>query len=81
MAPTRSSGRRTRNKRKTQTAPPRQPVIESDDDDEQPRDVEELFLDPMSGQPLQIYIEKDVDNRDVIAEGVVVRSLETLFSR
>jgi hypothetical protein len=72
MAPARSSGRRTRNKRKAQNAQPPEPVVESDNDELQTQ-CEQLFLDPMSGQPLQLYIEKDVENRDIISQEIVVR--------
>ncbi|KAI0695545.1 hypothetical protein BC835DRAFT_1414829 [Cytidiella melzeri] len=70
MAPARSSGRRTRSKRKTQAVRPREPVVESDNDELQPQ-YEQLFLDPMSGQPLQLYIEKDVEHRDAIAHEIL----------
>jgi hypothetical protein len=33
---------------------------------------DELFLDPMLGSPLSIYIEKDVADRDVIVDSIVV---------
>lgn len=72
MAPARSSGRRARSKRKAQNAQRQEPVVESDVDEQQPQ-VEQLFLDPMSGLPLQLYIEKDVENRDVLVESVIVR--------
>lgn len=73
MAPTRSSGRRSqRNRRKAQNAAQLEPAVESDDD-ELKSQHEQLFLDPMSGQPLQLYIEKDVEDKDAIAEIIVVR--------
>ncbi|KIP06616.1 hypothetical protein PHLGIDRAFT_90682 [Phlebiopsis gigantea 11061_1 CR5-6] len=60
MAPARTSGRRAQ---RAQT---------SRKQNNQPQDnVEKLFLDPMSGQPLQLYIEKDVDSRDNLVESVI----------
>lgn len=34
----------------------------------------ELFLEPMMGTPLQIYIEKDVPDRDQLVELITVSS-------
>lgn len=39
---------------------------------EQHGETQELFLDPMSGQPLQLYVEKDVENKDALIESVIV---------
>ena len=39
---------------------------------EQQGEAQKLFLDPMSAQPLQMYIEKDVEDRDKIADAVQV---------
>jgi hypothetical protein len=33
---------------------------------------DELFLDPMLGSPLSFYIEKDVADRDVIVDAIIV---------
>ncbi|KAI0758347.1 hypothetical protein BC629DRAFT_1125756 [Irpex lacteus] len=67
MAPARSSGRRARTKRKAQNAPPQEPVTVPDVD-ELASQYDQLFLDPMSGQPLQLYIDKDVEGKDHIAQ-------------
>lgn len=53
----------TRHTRRSQA----QPDTESIQDD--------LFLEPMMGSPLAIYIEKDVPDRDPIVELVTVRAL------
>lgn len=37
--------------------------------------ADKLFLDPMSGQPLSLYVEKDVDNKDSLSESIVVSRL------
>ena len=34
-----------------------------------------VFIDPVFGTPLSIYIEKDVDNRDAVAETITVSLL------
>jgi hypothetical protein len=39
---------------------------------EQHGETQKLFLDPMSGQPLQLYVEKDVENRDSLIESAIV---------
>ncbi|KAI0087957.1 hypothetical protein BDY19DRAFT_994383 [Irpex rosettiformis] len=70
MAPARSSGRRARTRRKAQNAPPQLPVVAEDEDELAPQ-YEQLFLDPMSGQPLQLYIDKDVEGKDAIAQQIV----------
>ncbi len=74
MAPARSSGRRARTKRKAQNAPPQEPVTVPDVD-ELASQYDQLFLDPMSGQPLQLYIDKDVEGKDHIAQLITVRTL------
>lgn len=33
---------------------------------------DEIFIDPMLGSALAIYVDKDVDDRDIIAELIVV---------
>lgn len=94
MAPARTSGRRAQRSHTSrkqhpqqQNAQPQQlqspplpstaqqPLPPSLPDDQ---DAEQLFLDPMSGQPLQLYIEKDVDNRDTLVESIIV-SLRPLY--
>lgn len=37
--------------------------------------ADRLFLDPMSGQPLSLYVEKDVDNKESLSESIVVSRL------
>ena len=39
---------------------------------------DELFLDPMLGTPLAIYIEKDVHDRDNLVEIITVRHIHLL---
>lgn len=74
MAPARTSTRRPRK----QTQHPAQNALV--DNVEQPQQhVEQLFLDPMSGQPLSLYVEKDVDNRDVIIDSITVRHFHAYF--
>ncbi|KAI0829693.1 hypothetical protein BC628DRAFT_1358248 [Trametes gibbosa] len=67
MAPARSSANRAR-RDQAQHAPPSQnispPLDEHNSDDG-------LFLDPLMGTPLAIYVEKDVENREEIVELVV----------
>lgn len=71
MAPARSSGRRARTKRKAQNVPPQEPVV-ADDEDELAPQYDQLFLDPMSGQPLQLYVDKGVEDKEVISQLIVV---------
>ena len=40
---------------------------------------DDLFLEPMMGTPLQMYIEKDVEARDALVEMITVRRV--LWSR
>ncbi len=68
MAPARSSVNRAR---RDQTQHPPQPQNVSPPLDEQ-NSEDELFLDPLMGTPLAIYVEKDVENRDEIVELVSV---------
>jgi hypothetical protein len=63
MAPARSSTRRS------QIDPAVVSVSESDNSGNV---NEELFLDPMLGTPLAMYIEKDVDDKDVLAGLITV---------
>ena len=39
---------------------------------------DDLFLDPMMGAPLAIYIEKDVADKDVLSDLILVRSRRVL---
>ena len=41
---------------------------------------DELFLEPMMGTPLAIYVEKDVSDREEIAELITVSSTNVDFS-
>lgn len=79
MAPARSSAHRAR-RDQVQHAPP--PHNISPPLDEQ-NSADGLFLDPLMGTPLAIYVEKDVENRDEVVELVVVRQvfLRALFGR
>ncbi|KAI0371156.1 hypothetical protein BV20DRAFT_994012 [Pilatotrama ljubarskyi] len=67
MAPARSSVNRSR-REQVQHVP--QPQNISPPVDEQ-NSTDGLFLDPLMGTPLAIYVEKDVENRDEIVELVV----------
>ena len=40
--------------------------------DDQHGEVQKLFLDPMSGLPLSLYVEKDVEDRDTLIETIIV---------
>ena len=40
---------------------------------------EQLFLEPMMGTPLAIYVEKDVENRDVLVDIIVVSFCQILI--
>lgn len=64
MAPARSSRRNQAN----QPPPTRSTTSEVDNDVVNA----ELFLDPMMGVPLQIYIEKDVQDRDKLVDIITV---------
>ena len=43
-------------------------------DPREPASPHGLFLEPMMGTPLAIYVQKDVDDRDTILDLIVVRS-------
>ncbi|PPQ63735.1 hypothetical protein CVT24_004244 [Panaeolus cyanescens] len=67
MAPTRSSTRRAAH---PPSQPPPPPVPE-----QQPEDANinaELFLDPMLGQPLNLYIEKDVEDKEELTQLIII---------
>ncbi|KAF8971146.1 hypothetical protein BDZ97DRAFT_1651829 [Flammula alnicola] len=66
MAPARSS---TRRGPQPTPVPPTPPVHDADRDD--PNTNKDLFLDPMLGTPLAIYIEKDVEDKDAISQLVI----------
>lgn len=65
MAPARTSTRRSAH---AQVPPPGQ---QTQDDD---LIANKLFIDPMLGTPLAIYIEKDVEDKDNISQLIVVSS-------
>jgi hypothetical protein len=54
------------------------PLFDGEHDQRQQQDddsdvgLDELFVDPMLGTPLQIYVEKEVENRDEIARLIKV---------
>ena len=64
MAPVRSSTRRGAH------PTPTPPIQDADGDD--PNTNKELFLDPMLGTPLAIYLEKEVEDKDNIAQLIIV---------
>ena len=76
MAPARSSANRARREREHQAQHLPQPQDISPPVDEQ-NSPDDLFLDPLMGTPLAIYVEKDVENRDEIVELVLVSHAST----
>ena len=77
MAPARSSANRAR--RDNTQQPPQSQNVSPPDEDANTSD--DLFLDPLMGTPLAIYVEKDVDNRDEIVELITVCRLIHLYPR
>jgi len=75
MAPARSSTRRGAH---ISPVSPTPPVRDVQDDD--PAANKELFLDPMLGTPLAIFIEKDVENKDDLSQLIIVGHIESLSS-
>lgn len=75
MAPARSSTRRGAHISPDSHTPP---VRDAHDDD--PSANKELFLDPMLGTPLAIFIEKDVENKDDLSQLIIVGHIESLSS-
>jgi hypothetical protein len=67
MAPLRSSARRAQVDQNINRPPS---VHDQDTNDNV---VQELFIDPMLGNSLAIYIEKDVEDRDVLVDLILVR--------
>lgn len=63
MAPVRTSARRGGH-------PEPSPVHDADTND--PTANKTLFLDPMMGTPLAMYVEKDVEEKDVITQMIIV---------
>lgn len=74
MAPARSSTRRSA----THGSQVPQSGQHAQDDD--PVANKELFIDQMLGTPLAIYIEKDVEDRDIISQLIVVSHLRVNVS-
>lgn len=70
MAPARSSIRRAQH---DQNAVPRPSTSDN------PSIIvnEELFLEPMMGTPLQMYIEKDVEGKDALVDVITVSPSQT----
>lgn len=73
MAPARSSARRSAHG--PQVPPSGQPV-----QDENLVTNKELFIDPMLGTALAIYIEKDVEDKETISELIVVSLIRVELS-
>ena len=65
MAPARSSTRRAH--------PEQNNNIPLHQQDSENNVVQDLFIDPMLGVPLAIYVEKDVDDRDILVDLINVR--------
>lgn len=68
MAPARTSNRRAQRDQNTN------PALLNNVQSHQPVDEEktELFLEPMMGTPLALYVDKDVEGRDQIVELITV---------
>lgn len=64
MAPIRSANRRAQRDHSQQ-----QSITQPDPNHDPSQDI---FIDPMMGTALQIYVEKDVEDRDTIVELIVV---------
>ena len=73
MAPARSSARRSAHG-------PQAPPSGQNAQDENLASNKELFIDPMLGSPLAIYIEKDVEDKETISELIVVSHLRVELS-
>lgn len=72
MAPARTSTRRNhqnQNASARPTAPDNNDVVVND----------QLFLEPMMGTPLAIYIEKDVEDRDTLVDIIMVSVIGVFF--
>lgn len=73
MAPARTSARRTQHDQTTSSRP-------AGIDDHHGAANEDLFLEPMMGTPLAIYVEKDVEDRDSIVDLITVSRTYKPFS-
>jgi hypothetical protein len=56
--------------RRVQTAPPQQHSVQ--DEQQEQQEYPALFIDPMMGTPLPIYVAKDVDDREDIVRLITV---------
>jgi hypothetical protein len=72
MAPARTSTRRTQHDQNASTR-------SADPDTINGEANEELFLEPMMGTPLAIYVEKDVHDRDVLVDIITVSATTAAF--
>ena len=73
MAPARTSTRRTQHDQTNSSRP-------AGLDENNGPSIEQLFLEPMMGTPLTIYVEKDVKNRDTIVNLITVSRTHNPFS-
>jgi len=69
MAPARALARRPQNDSNINSTP----RPSASDNDANATVNRELFLEPMMGTPLQMYIEKDVQDRDDLIDLITVR--------
>jgi|SRR5882762_830679 len=72
MAPARTSTRRTQHDQNASTR-------SADPDTDNGVVNEDLFLEPMMGTPLAIYIEKDVQDRDLLVDIITVSTVRVVF--
>jgi hypothetical protein len=73
MAPARMSTRRTQHDQNASTR-------SADPDTNDGVVNEELFLEPMMGTPLAMYVEKDVQDRDALVDIIMVSSVASASS-
>lgn len=71
MAPARTSTRRTQHDQSSAAQP-------AGHDDGNGQINDDLFLEPMMGTPLAIYVEKDVEDRDTIVTMITVSRVKVL---
>lgn len=70
MAPARTANRRGQREQNNPQLQNVQADVVSD-----PSSKSDLFLEPMMGTPLAIYVEKDVQNRDTIVDLITVSTI------
>ena len=70
MAPARTQTRRSHREHNSQSLAVHHDAHQLPQVEQDPN--EELFLDPMMGTPLSLYVDKDVDDRDQIVEFITV---------